>query len=277
MSRIIQILIRNHVFFLFIFLECLALKIFISNNFVAESSLSKKMTKISAQFFNKEKEIREYFFLREIHDSLLIANERLFRRNLFLTNQLEKINNISLYNTEGVNTKFITQTKILRNSWNKKQNFITIQSGKKDSIKSNMGVVNSDNSLVGITYTTTEHFSTIISLINTDLMISAKIKNLGHYGSLIWDGKDPNTIQLYDIPKHAKVAIGDTVITSGYSNILPPNINIGVITQYKPEKNTNFLNISVSLFADFTNIESVYIINSLWKSEREMIEKKINK
>ena len=86
---------------------------------------------------------------------------------------------------------------------------MTIQAGEKDSIKSNMGVVNSENSLVGITYTTTDHFSTIISLINTNLMISAKIKNLGHYGTLMWDGNNPNTMQLYDIPKHAKVEIGD--------------------------------------------------------------------
>ena len=276
MSRIIQILIKNHVFFLFIFLECLSLKIFISNNFVAESGLSKKMTKISAQLFNKEKEIHEYFFLRQLHDSLLIENKRLIERNLFLSNQLENNNNISISNSEDLNSKFIIQTRILKNSWNKKQNFMTIQVGEKDSVKSNMGVVNSENSLVGITYTTTDHFSTVISLLNTNLMISAKIKTLGHYGSLMWNGKNPHTMQLYDIPKHAKVEIGDTVITSGYSNILPENINIGVISKYNPEKNTNFLNISIDLFTDFTNINSVYVVNSLWKSEREMLEKKLN-
>ena len=275
MSRIIQILIKNHVFFLFILLECFSLKIFISNNFVADSSLSKKMTKISAQFFNKEKKIHEYFFLREKHDSLLIANERLFKQNLFLTQQLEN-NNVIIDKDKDVNSLFMMHTKIVRNSWNKKQNFMTIQAGEKDSIKSNMGIVNSDNSLVGITYTTTDHFSTVISLINTDLMISAKIKNLGHYGSLMWDGKHPNTMQLHDIPKHAKVEIGDTIVTSGYSNILPANINIGVITKYKPEKNTNFLNISIDLFTDFTNIESAYVVNPLWKFEREIIEKKLN-
>ena len=195
-----------------------------------------------------------------------------------LTNdkQLEN-NNVRKDKFEDLNSLFMIQTKILRNSWNKKQNFMTIQVGEKDSVKSNMGVVNSDNSLVGITYTTTDHFSTVISLINTNLMISAKIKNQGHYGSLIWDGKHPNTMQLNDIPKHAKVKIGDTIVTSGYSNILPANINIGVITKYKPEKNTNFLNISIDLFTDFTNIQSAYVVNPMWKFERAIIEKNLNK
>jgi len=234
------------------------------------------MTKISAQFFNKEKKIHEYFYLREKHDSLLIANERLFKKNLILTQKLEN-NNMRIDKVEDLNSLFMMQTKIVRNSWNKKQNFMTIEAGEKDSIKSNMGIVNSDNSLVGITYTTTDHFSTVISLINTDLMISAKIKNLGHYGSLMWDGKNPNTMQLHDIPKHAKVEIGDTIVTSGYSNILPANINIGVITKYKPERNTNFLNISIDLFTDFTNIQSAYVVNPMWKFEREIIEKKLKK
>jgi len=268
MSRIIQILIRNHVFFLFIFLECISLKIFISNHFVAESNFAKKMTQISSEFFKKEKQINEYFFLREIHDSLLMANERLFRSNLSLMQQLKNMN------LDNQDSTIITRTQILRNSWNKKQNFITINSGEINGVRSNMGVINSDNQLVGITYVTSDHFSTVISLINTNLMISAKIKGLGHYGTLSWDGKNPNIMQLYDIPKHAKITIGDTVITSGYSNIIPANINIGTITKYKTERNTNFLTISIDLFVDFTNIESVYILNSLFKHERELIEQK---
>ena len=124
MSRIIQILIKNHVFFLFIFLEFLSLKIFISNSFVAESSLSQKMTTINGQFFNKEKKIHDYFFLKKINDSLLIENERLFKHNLLLKNKLNS--NKYLYQSNDFNDQFITQSNVLRNSWNKKHNFITI-------------------------------------------------------------------------------------------------------------------------------------------------------
>ena len=273
MSRIIQILIRNHVFFLFIFLECVSFRIFISHHFVGESNLAKKMTAIRSEVFHREKKIKEYFFLKDSNKNLLASNKKLIKRNLLLTKQLE-VNQYETVNTP-TDSNIIVQTKILRNSWNKKQNFMTVNSGEFNNLTSNMGVVSIDNSLVGITHTTINHFATVITLINIDLMISAKIKNSGHYGSLNWDGKSPNIMQLYDIPKHAMIKIGDTIVTSGYSNILPANIQIGTIAEYKPDQNTNFLNISIDLFVDFTNIESVYIIDYEFKSERQSIEKSL--
>ena len=99
-------------------------------------------------------------------------------------------------------------------------------------------------------------------------MVSAKIKNSGHYGSLNWSGDDFQLIDLKDIPKHAKINIGDTIVTSGYSNTFPENINIGVIEKYVIEDKTNFLNISVKLFADFTSIKHVYVLKSDLKEER---------
>ena len=117
------------------------------------------------------------------------------------------------------------------------------------------------------------NFSTIISIININLMISAKIKNSGHYGTLTWDGKNCQKMQLYDIPKHANCKIGDTIVTSGYSNIFPENINVGKIENYSIEENTNFLNISIDLFVDFTNIKYVYIIDRELTEERDSIEK----
>ena len=271
MSRIIQLLIKNHVFFLFIFLECVSLKLFISNNFVAESNFSKKSTTLRSFFFEKEQEIKDYFCLKEENKELLDANTALIKRISEL-NKTPEFNNII-----HKDSTIIIRSKIVRNSWNKKQNFITINSGQKNGVEPNMGAVNHLNNLIGITHTTAGNFSTIISLLNTELMVSAKIKNLGHYGTLNWDGKKAKIVQLHDIPKHAKVKIGDTIVTSGYSNILKDDINIGEVIGYKNQPNTNFLNISVNLFVDFTNIKYVYIMNELFKSERDSIEKKLYK
>ena len=269
MSRIIQLLIKNHVFFLFIFLECVSLKLFVSNNFVAESNFSKKATTLRSFFFEKEQEIKDYFCLKEENRELLEANTSLIKKLSALNNNTE------FNNTTNRDSMMIIRSKIVRNSWNKKQNFITINSGQKHGIEPNMGAVNHLNNLIGITHTTSENFSTIISILNTELMVSAKIKNLGHYGTLSWDGKKPEIVQLHDIPKHANVKIGDTIVTSGYSNILKDDINIGKVIGHTNQPNTNFLNISVNLFVDFTNIKYVYIMNELFKSERDSIEKKL--
>ena len=151
MSRIIQILIKNHVFFLFFFLEFISLKIFISNNFVAESNFSKKMTEIRSDFFLKEKSIKDYFLLKNQNTELLKANTYLLKKNLYLNQCLEFTQNLIL-NQEKIDSNFVLQAKVLRNSWNKKQNFITINRGEINGLKRNMGVINNNNSLIGISF-----------------------------------------------------------------------------------------------------------------------------
>ena len=163
---------------------------------------------------------------------------------------------------------------MLRNSWNKKRNFITINKGAAENLKSNMGVVN-HNGLIGITNTVSENFATIISLINTSLTISAKIKNSGKFGTLNWNGKDASIMQLTGLPKNVNLKVGDTVVTSSYSNILPENLNIGTVLSYESEKNTNFLTVSVDLFVDFKNLNFVQILQNSLQNERELIEKTI--
>ena len=88
----------------------------------------------------------------------------------------------------------ICQGKIVKSTWNKQHNFMIINRGEKDSITSNMGVIY-NNYLVGITNNVSKHFTKIISIINTDLMISAKLQHSGYYGSLNWDGKDSDIVQ----------------------------------------------------------------------------------
>ena len=271
MNKIFQILIKNHVFFLFILLQLISLRLLMSHNLVFESTFLKKTTEISGFFFAKEKNIKEYFFLKELNDALLKENVKLVKQNSGL-NKIIQSHQLLLDDTIMHKTNII-QARVLRNSWNKKQNFMIINKGASVGIKKNMGVIN-NNHLVGITYTVSDNFATIINLINTNLGgISAKIKNLGHYGSLKWDGKDFQKMQLHTIPKHAKIKIGDTIVTSGYTSIFPENINIGIIENYNLQENTNFLEISVHLFSDFTKIEHVYIIDSVLTEEQKLIEK----
>lgn len=266
MRRIIQILIRNHVFFTFIILQFISLQILIKHNFIAESFFSKSTTELSGFFFQIEQNVTNYFSLKQ-------RNEQLLEENLCLVLENESLLN-SLKNIEFTPQKNTHQANIVNNTWQKNKNFLTINAGSKMGIKPQMGVTYNNN-LVGITYTVSDNFTTIISLLNTDLMVSAKIKGSGHYGTLNWNGKDAQIVQLIDIPKHANIKIGDTIITSGYSNTLNKGINIGIVENYDHEEKTNFLKISVKLFIDFTSIEHVYIIPPELKSERSLIEKTI--
>ena len=244
MTRIIQILIKNHVFFLFIILQFISFKILSNHNLIIESGFSKISTEISGFLFEKETSIKEYFWLKEVNTELL-KEQKILLEEIEGLKTLASLNH-SLLNDSIENPSTMIQAKIVKNTWQKKNNFIVISGGSKNNITSNLGVVNNNN-LIGMTYTISENFSTIISLLNTDFMVSAKIKNSGYYGSLNWNGDNFQLIELKDIPKHAKINIGDTIITSGYSNTFPENINIGVIEKCVIEDKTNFVNISVKL------------------------------
>tara|TARA_Y100001968_G_scaffold253222_1_gene238826 strand:+ start:1089 stop:1820 length:732 start_codon:yes stop_codon:yes gene_type:complete len=242
----------------------------IANNFVVESNFIKKITEIRSHIFLQEKKIKDYLVLKDNNIELLKQNDSLFQKNEFLKKKLEFYKS-KFENDSTQNSSIILQAKVVRNSWNKKQNFMTINKGFSDNISPKMGVVN-NNGLIGITHTISENFSTIISILNIDLMISAKIKNSGKFGTLSWDGQNPNVMHLTGLPKHVNIKIGDTILTSGYSNILTEEIEIGTISKYTTEKNTNFLNIIVKPFVDFTDIDFVYIVNPNQKNERALIE-----
>jgi len=273
MSRIIQILIKNHVFFLFIILECISFQLLIANNFVAKSEFFQKVHELKSNIFIKENQIKNYFMLNQKYSELLANNDSLFMQNEILKKKIARINE----NNNSVliqDSLFLTQAKVLKNSWHKTQNFLTIDKGHSNNIQNNMGVIN-NKGLIGITQYVSKNFATIISILNTDLMISAKIKGSGYFGTLSWDGKNPQKLQLTGLPKHVNIKVGDTIVSSGYSNILPEEIEIGTIDFYKEKKTTNFLYLQVKPFVDFTNIDYVYIKKQMHTKERKLIEKKL--
>ena len=269
MKRIIQILINNHVFFVFIILLLLSFNFLMKHNLMVETRLSKMSQELSGFIFNKEKKIKDYFLLKKINNQLLQEQKNLIHQiEILKKNSVDDL--LKIDSTKS--THIITQAKIVKNTWQKKNNFLTINKGKSHHIKPYLAVANNNN-LVGMTHTVSENFTTIISLLNTNWKVSAKIRNSGHYGTLNWNGNNFNTMELRDIPKNAPIQIGDTIVTSGYSNNLPEGLHIGVVENYHIEEKTNFLNISVKLFIDFTSIQYVYIIESKSKEERLLIEK----
>ena len=269
MNRIVQILTKNHVFFVFVILQFILLNHLSSKDLVIQSNIEKISTYFGGYIFEKEKQIKDFFTLKEKNEQLLTNNYNLFLENQALKGKIA-------YNDSTNQVCNIIQAKIVKNSLNKNQNFLIINQGWLHGVSPQMGVT-SNNSLIGMTATVNKNFSTVISLLNTDLMISAKIEKSGHYGTLSWDGVNYTKAQLSDIPKNAMIEIGDTIVTSAYSNIFPEGINIGTIAKYKNETNTNFLEIEVTLIANFTNIEFVYLIEPSLKEERNIIEKSLLK
>ncbi|MDV7138137.1 rod shape-determining protein MreC [Maribacter sp. TH_r10] len=260
MQQIINFIIRYKNFLLYILLMIIAFAFTVQSHSYHQSRFFNSSNWLTGGIYGTFYGINTYFDLDDENERLLKENQRL-RSQLF--NQ-DTSPNIKL---DSTNLKYTIVTgQVIKNSYAENRNYITINRGEKDSVKQDMGVI-TDLGILGIVENTSHNFATIQSILNTKSNINAKLKNTDHFGSLIWDAKTYNVVQLIDIPRLVPLHIGDTIVTGAMSSIFPENIPIGTIKKYDLDTSKSFYRIDVSLFNDMTNIKNVYIINNLNRKE----------
>jgi rod shape-determining protein MreC len=166
-----------------------------------------------------------------------------------------------------------TSAKVVNNSTNRRDNYLTLDKGSKQGIRNNMAVISSTG-VVGVVKDVSDNFCTVISLLHSDLTISSKLKKDGSFGPLNWDGVNFSVATLSDIPTHVRLKEGDTVVTSQYSKMFPENIMIGTVQSYYTEPMKPFYTVKVNLSTDFKKLTYVYIVQNKLREEQEALEKK---
>jgi len=164
--------------------------------------------------------------------------------------------------------------RIIKNSIFKKNNFILLDKGEKDGIKSGMGV-RVNNGVIGIVSIVSENFSKVTSILNQNSTISVVHVKSGQNGSLKWNTNNYMTATMEDLPNSARniIKIGDTIQTSGRSAIFPKGINIATVISYKKGRRNGFFDVNIKFLNDMNTVKNVYIINSLMKEEIKKLEK----
>ncbi len=260
MQQIINFIIRYKNFLLYIFLLIISLAFTIQSHSYHQSSFFNSSNFIAGNIYGITHGITTYFDLDEENERLLLENER-------LKDQLFNKESLSEIKIDSSNIKYtIVSGQVIKNSYADRRNYITINRGKKDSVKQDMGVI-TDLGILGIVENTSNKFATVQSILNENSNINAKIKNTNHFGSLIWDAKTYNVVQLIDIPRLVQLTVGDTIVTGAMSSIFPENIPIGTIKKFDLNISNSFYRIDVDLFNDMTNIKNVYLINNLDRKE----------
>jgi rod shape-determining protein MreC len=160
---------------------------------------------------------------------------------------------------------------VINNSINRADNYITIDKGSEDHIRPDMGVVGA-NGVVGIVYRVSNHYSLVISLLNSKSSVSCKISGHGYYGSLQWEYGEPDRAYLKDLPRHAQFAVGDTVVTSGYSAVFPEGIMVGTIDRIADSKDGMSYLLRVKLATDFSRVNSVRLFANYGQQEQYELE-----
>ncbi|WP_313808011.1 rod shape-determining protein MreC [Flavobacterium sp.] len=268
MQQIINFIFKNSIRLLFLLLLTISLSLTIQSHSYHRSRFVSSANDVTGGVYQRVNNVKEYFNLRTQNDNL--AKENAYLKSL-LYNKPDTIIASTELIPAGYEDIKVIQSKVINNSFNVHENYLTINSGSKDGIKADMGVVNSLG-IVGIIENTSKNFATVQSVLNVKSQINAKIKKSNHFGSLIWNGKNVGYAQLIDVPRLATVRKGDTIVTGGRSVIFPENIPIGKIDKIYIDKTTNYYTIEIRLFNDMTNLGHVYVIENVKRKEILQLE-----
>lgn len=287
MQRIIDSIIRKKNVLIYFLLLSFSLSLVFQTNFFQKSKII-VFSNSTANYFNEIfNNLNGYFNLKRI-------NSELVNENLFLKNQLENIINKKQLDSLGNAIFKYKNAKVISNSLSSLKNYLIIDKGLKHGLENEMGIISSKG-IVGIINSTTKNYSSVMSVLNIDTKINAKVKRTSHFGTLEWDGQSSKNLLLNDIPETAEIRVGDSIITGGMSLIFPEGINIGVVAEIIKQKKSNdttvnfvtnnqvkfakiqfrenYLNIVVKLHTDMNNLNIVYTIESLNKKEFKNIKK----
>ncbi len=273
MQQIVYFLKKFRYFLLFLTLEILALYFTVQHHSYHKSKFVNSANFISGGFYYKISSISDFYHLKG-------ENKLLIEENTRLKNLLEKkpISNnfggFSIIDSSLYSQKYeYTAAKIINNNYTKRNNFLTLNKGNNHGVIADMGVINS-NGIIGVVKNISSNYSTVLSILNKSSKINVRLKNSNHFGTLIWDGKDYNVLQITDIPRQAEIKITDTIITGGKSVIFPEGIPVGVIKDFKFENN-QYQQINISLFNDMSAIGYVQVVKNLEKKEQLNLEQKV--
>jgi len=270
MRNLINFLLKYNSLIIFLILEGVAFYLIGSDNSYHNSRIIKGVRGLTTGIERRASSVRTYFILREINQTL--ASENIYLRNRI--EQLEKKENqLFFYVSDSINQQqyHYLSAEVIDNSVNRQKNYFTLNKGVKHGLTVDMAVTSGD-AVAGVIVGCSENFSVVMSLLNLDFRLSARIKSNGYFGSLTWDGRDYSHATLSEIPQHLTINPGDTIETTGYSAIFPEGMMVGTISGFE-KTGSDFYKITVFLSADFKKLHFVNVIGNLKKTEQLELEK----
>jgi rod shape-determining protein MreC len=271
MRNLLIFISKYNAFFLFLIFEISALVIYVKYNSFQRATYINTTNEITGSLYARVSELNSYLDLKNVNDSLATENARL-RNTLKASHYVDTLTKRTVADSAYKQLYTYTEARVINNSVNKRNNYITIQKGSKDGIVKGMGVISSAGVVGKIVYTT-EHLSLVQSLLHKDAKVSAMLADTKDIGSLIW-GYDINPRKglLIDVPNHVKPHIGQWVVTSTYSDLYPAGIPLGRVSNLHAKGGGFFLNMEVNFSVDFSKLQYVYVVNNKQALERAALE-----
>jgi rod shape-determining protein MreC len=265
---------------LFFLLVFLSIVLIVNNNRFQRSKYLTVMQEVAGNLYFLSSHVEAYMNLESKNTDLLNKVAELENTVYKYERQLELLTDTSTtkeIETDSTHSSIYTFTpaKVVYNRVSGQENYMTLNKGTNDGIEVDMGVVSSTG-IAGITIDVSANFALVIPVLNSKFQLSCKVKNNDYFGSLVWDGKDPQYAYLQELPLHVHFEINDTIITSSYSAIFPEGLPVGKIVDSQKQKNDDYTSLKIKLFTNFNTLTEVMIIRNTYKEEQQNLQQKVN-
>ena len=276
MKNIFLFIRRYFTFLSFLLLQVFSIILLSKASKTHESFFASTANEVTGNIDKRYSDLRGYFGLRETNRLLVEENARL--KNLQPSNLLSPDNSKKMVtdtlikDSVGQTRKFTyLPARVIGNTLTLQTNFLTLERGSNQGVTKGMAVTGPQG-IVGVVVETTQNFSRVMSLLHRNSKVSAMLKKDNNAGSIEWDGVDPSYLVLRNVTKSAKVAKGDTVVTSTYSANFPSNLVIGTVAGITAESSSNFYTLKVKTATNFFSIQYVYLIENVRYAEQLQLE-----
>ncbi|MES2653751.1 MAG: rod shape-determining protein MreC [Bacteroidota bacterium] len=267
---------RYNAFFFFVIFFTIGVILCIKNNAYQKSITLNSTNAVVGSAYDRLNVLKRYLNLGQVNDSLALENAKLKTHIINLSNNVDSTKITKVNDTVNNQQYNLLSAKVIKNSINQRNNFITINKGSNDGILKDMAVISPDKGVVGFILEASPNFSIIRSLLNKETLISVIIKKNGAFGSLVWGEGNFNIRKAYvkEIPNHYKTNLGDTIVTSGAGGF-PKGILVGRVSKTQIATGDNFMTLEIDLFNDFGTLQYVYVIKDRLATEQKILEDKI--
>ena len=270
MRNLIAFLKRFRIFIVFAILQGVALSSYFTNLRFPRSQYLTTASALSGKMMEINHDVTKHFNLAYNNRKLQYENIQL-RRKLAQSNI--KINKgvIKINDTIFEQHYDYTKATVLNSTVHKRNNYFTLNIGKSSGVYRGMGVI-SNNGVVGIIHTSSEHFSIVKTVLTENINIDVMVEKTGVYGLLKWNGKSPKIGTVSSISNDLSLKKWSKIVTRGGSGIFPKGIPVGKIKSIKTVEGKPLWDVEIYFSEKYGKHQYVYVIKNLLIKEQKKIE-----
>ncbi len=261
--------------FLFILFETISMILLFRFNSYQGSVWFSAANSVAAGINSTYSNVMNFFNLEQVNQELTAQNIALQRETEHLRQSLITATKDTTITEKLMREKLVgynmVPATVVSNSAERSNNYLVIDRGEKDGIRPEMGVVGGGG-VVGIIYLTGPHHSLVIPVTNRKSSISCRVRGQNYFGYLQWDGSSMLSAYVDDVPRYAKVKVGQAIETSGYSAVFPPGIFVGRVRTIRNSTDGQSYRLDVTLGTNFANLRDVLVVTTPYKAEIDTLQ-----